>query len=67
MKNERKITPESSSHPGVSIEAIEGERPVEREESVDDVSDDRFRERDMADGRHRSTSPMLSTLVTTYC
>lgn len=49
------------------MEAMEGERPVEREESVEEVRDERLRERDMAEGRQRSTSPRLSTLVTTYC
>lgn len=49
------------------MEAMEGERPVEREERVEEVRDERLRERDMAEGRQRSTSPRLSTLVTTYC
>ena len=61
------LLPESSSHPGVSMEAIDGDRPVESEDKVDEVSDDKFRDKDMVEGRHLSTSPRLSTLRTMYC
>ncbi|MPC09839.1 hypothetical protein E2C01_002456 [Portunus trituberculatus] len=58
---------ENVAIPGVSMEAMDGERPAEREERVEEVREERFRDRDMVEGRHRSTSPRLSTAVTTYC
>lgn len=49
------------------MEAMEGDLPVaEMEESVEDVSEDKFKERESVEGRSRSTSPRLSTLTTTY-
>ena len=51
----------------MSIEAIEGERPVEREDKVDDVREDKLSDNDIAEGLYRSTSPRLSVLIISNC